>query len=43
MVEQRQYINREYKNLFGVCVGGGGEEMGNEDSKCDLFDPSARA
>ena len=23
-VEQRQYINREYKTLFGVCVGGGG-------------------
>ena len=23
-VEQRQYINREYKNLFGVCVCGGG-------------------
>ena len=26
-MEQRQYINREYKNLFGVCVcvwGGGG-------------------
>ena len=23
-MEQRQYINREYKNLFGVCVWGGG-------------------
>ena len=28
-----------YKNLFGVCGGGGGER--NEDSKCALFDPSA--
>ena len=40
-MEQRQYINREYKNLFGVGGGGGGE--GNKDSKCTLFDPSARA
>ena len=32
---------REYKNLFGVCVGG--EEEGNEDSKCALFDPLACA
>ena len=30
-MEQRQYINREYKNLFGVCGGGGGgEEEGNK-------------
>ena len=45
-MEQRQYINREYKNLFGVCVGGGGGGGGgggNEDSKCALFDHSARA
>ena len=41
-MEQRQYINREYKNLFVVCVCGGGGEEGDEDSKCALFDPSAR-
>ena len=38
-MEQRQYINGEYKNLYGVCVGGGkeeGNEEGNEDSKCAL-------
>ena len=40
-MKQRQYINREYKNLFGVCVGGGGggKEEGNEDSKCALLIP----
>ena len=44
-MEQTQYINREYKNLFGVCGGGGGggKEEGNIDSKCALFDHSARA
>ena len=30
------------ESLWCVCGGGGGEE-GKEDSKCDLFDPSARA
>ena len=38
IVRGAKTINREYKNLFGVC---GGEEAGNQDSKCALFDPSA--
>ena len=46
-MQQRQYINREYKTLFGVCVCGEGDgglgEEGKEDSKCALFDHSARA
>ena len=30
-MEQRHYINREYKNLFGVCVwGGGGRRRGTK-------------
>ena len=39
------YKQRIQESLWCVCVcgGGGGGEEGNKDSKCALFDPSARA